>query len=195
MIAVTTTAGTLVVDLATGDSTELRDVRNPSSLSPDGGRLIALDRYGVSVWDVALRRVVAPPDHPTPTVTATTVTATTVTATTWSADGASFAIADDSGAIVVWDARTLAVIRTLATGGAAATALRFDGDGATLYAAGRDGLMAWDLAGGRGVGSRVATANGLGLTTLACALAGRELTTEEWGQYLPGQPYRHVCPS
>ncbi len=28
----------------------------------------------------------------------------------------------------------------------------------------------------------------------ACQMAGRDLTEEEWAQYLPAQPYRSVCP-
>lgn len=28
----------------------------------------------------------------------------------------------------------------------------------------------------------------------ACQMAGRDLTEEEWEQYLPAQPYRSVCP-
>ena len=27
-----------------------------------------------------------------------------------------------------------------------------------------------------------------------CRLAGRNLTTEEWAQFLPGEPYRKTCP-
>ena len=28
---------------------------------------------------------------------------------------------------------------------------------------------------------------------LACTIAGRDLTQEEWDRYLPGTPYRPVC--
>jgi WD40 repeat protein len=29
----------------------------------------------------------------------------------------------------------------------------------------------------------------------ACAYVGRELTLAQWQSYLPGRPYRHVCPT
>ena len=28
----------------------------------------------------------------------------------------------------------------------------------------------------------------------ACQMAGRDLTEEEWEQFLPAQPYQSVCP-
>ena len=28
----------------------------------------------------------------------------------------------------------------------------------------------------------------------ACQMAGRDLTREEWEEFLPAQPYRSVCP-
>ena len=29
----------------------------------------------------------------------------------------------------------------------------------------------------------------------ACQMAGRDLTEEEWAEFLPDQPYREVCPA
>jgi hypothetical protein len=29
---------------------------------------------------------------------------------------------------------------------------------------------------------------------LACQMAGRNLTVDEWSRYIPSQPYRKVCP-
>jgi len=29
----------------------------------------------------------------------------------------------------------------------------------------------------------------------ACAVAGRNLTKEEWRRFVPGHPYRKTCPS
>jgi hypothetical protein len=31
------------------------------------------------------------------------------------------------------------------------------------------------------------------LVRAACALAGRSLTRDEWGRYLPGVPYKEIC--
>jgi hypothetical protein len=29
----------------------------------------------------------------------------------------------------------------------------------------------------------------------ACSVAGRQLTRDEWAQFLPGRPFRAVCPA
>jgi hypothetical protein len=77
--------------------------------------------------------------------------------------------------------------------GAGIAALRFAPDGRTLYTAGPGGLYAWDLTGTRGLRTRVT--DDASLPALACVIAGRELSADEWRTYLPGQPYRHICPA
>ena len=57
-------------------------------------------------------------------------------------------------------------------------------------------MVAWDLTGSRGIATTLAgtTDGDAGLLTLACTLAGRDLTTQEWQTYLPDRPYQDVCP-
>jgi WD40 repeat protein len=116
------------------------------------------------------------------------VAAADVRATAWSPDGSAFATASAAGRVVVWDATTLAPLHEYAVPGARVVAFTPDGD--TLLAAGETGpLTAWDLTGTRGAAKRL---NG-SLSTLACELAGRDLTPDEWRQVMPSRPYQSVC--
>jgi WD40 repeat protein len=57
----------------------------------------------------------------------------------------------------------------------------FTHDGRHLWTAGVDSAVsAWDLEPGRWLAR-------------ACELAGRNLTQDEWRQYLPERPYRQTC--
>jgi WD40 repeat protein len=54
----------------------------------------------------------------------------------------------------------------------------------------------WLLSGGtEGNDARLWRVSGEDLITIACRTAGRNLTPEEWQQFLPGQPYRPTCPA
>jgi hypothetical protein len=58
----------------------------------------------------------------------------------------------------------------------------FDATGRTLAAAFKDGtVLLWDV-------------DPASWRTGARAVAGRELTRQEWHQFLPGRPYRATCP-
>jgi hypothetical protein len=58
----------------------------------------------------------------------------------------------------------------------------FDATGRTLAAAFKNGtVLLWDV-------------DPASWRTRACAVAGRELTRQEWHQFLPGRPYRATCP-
>lgn len=56
----------------------------------------------------------------------------------------------------------------------------FSPDGHRLYV-GSDEPMVWSL-------------DPAGWRTAACAVAGRQLTAEEWAEFLPGGPTRSTCP-
>jgi WD40 repeat protein len=184
VIAYATASGTVVVRLADGQRWDLTGVAHPSALNHDGTRLLAVEGTDVAVWDVPADRAIG-----------VVHAAADVAATAWSSDDRGFASVDQSGAIVAWDADTLAMTRTVAAAGSAVSALRFGPDG-LLYSAGADGLVAWDLSGVRGVGARLTKGmSSSELTGLACDLADRELTEQEWRDFLPGQPYRHICPA
>jgi WD40 repeat protein len=112
----------------------------------------------------------------------------------WALDGQTFATAGADGLVVVWDARTLHPTSAFTGHGGAARLVHFAGDGRTLYSAGGDGsLLAWDLTGTRGVGTAGAASATASDKTLACALAGRDMTPQEWRAYLPHRAYQRVC--
>ena len=93
--------------------------------------------------------------------------------------------------MIVWDATTLQPVRSFAGGRLAPRSVAFGPDGGTLYTAGDDGgLLAWDLTGTRGLASRLGADNAV---ALACTLAGRDLTADEWHRFLPDRPARAVC--
>jgi len=104
-----------------------------------------------------------------------------VYATAFSPSGSVLATASDDGTAGLWDPRTgqsLAILRH----GDKVFELVFSSDGSRL-ATGTDGEMAYVW--------RVHTQD---LADQACQIAGRNLTSEEWAQYLGGQPYRKTCP-
>jgi len=117
----------------------------------------------------------------------------------WSPDGSRFASVGADGLVIVWDAATLQPLKALTGHGGAVRVVRFGGDGAMLYTVGADGsLFAWDLTGVRGVATKSGARSGDATTTsiaLACGLAGRDLSPQEWQTYLPHRSYRHVCPA
>jgi WD40 repeat protein len=99
-------------------------------------------------------------------------------------------VADD-GTVIVWDATTLQAVRSYAGGRLALRSVVFAPDGTTLYTAGDDGgLLVWDLTGTRGLASRLGADNAV---ALACTVAGRDLTADEWHRFLPDRPARAVC--
>jgi conflict system STAND superfamily ATPase/WD40 domain-containing protein len=185
-VALGTAAGTTVIEPAQARTWQLPGVRRASSLSPDGRLLLTLDGSDVVMWDVesGLRLGYAR-RH-----------AGDVATTAWSADGKSFASAGMDGLVVVWDVKSLHPTMMLTGDRAPVRLVRFAHDGRTLYTADDPGtLLAWDLTGSaRGLGARVkATTGKLALLALACTVAGRDMTRQEWSQYLPARPYRHLC--
>jgi DNA-binding SARP family transcriptional activator len=186
-VALGTEDGTLVVEPDSGDTREVARARHPSSLSPDGSTLLTTDSEDVVVWGVRSgdRRGEARRHDGD------------VLDTAWSSDGAVFASAGADGRIVVWEAETVRPRQTLTGLAGAVLRVRFAPDGRTLVTVGQDGSVAlWDLTGTLGLESRVADAGDpRPLVTLACALAGRDLTPAEWRRYLPDRPYQHVCPT
>jgi DNA-binding SARP family transcriptional activator/KaiC/GvpD/RAD55 family RecA-like ATPase len=169
-------AGTTIVTVPSGHTTQLAGATHPVALSPGGRTLLTTS----GVWDV--------------TAHSHTELAGPVVTAAWSADGSTFATGAADGTMVVYDAATRAPTRTLVGDRLAVRTLHFGLDGRTLYSAtGSGALMAWDLTGTRGVGSSLAQ-NETALIPLACHLAGRDLTPAEWAVDVPDFPYRRVCP-
>jgi WD40 repeat protein len=102
---------------------------------------------------------------------------------TFSPDSRMLATAGSNGTIRLWDAATLAPIDLPFTAHSGATLSVAFAPNNTLLSSGADGMCrAWDAG-----------------PTLwiqdACAGAGRNLTSVEWQQFLPDQPYRRTCPT
>jgi WD40 repeat protein len=183
LVALGTDDGTVVIEPRKGTVTDIPGARHPSSLSPDGQTLLAVRGEDIEVWRVAsgVRRDQAR-GH-----------SANVLATAWSPNGRSFASVGADGLVLVWDGDDARPRHEFRGPGGPARLVSFTADGRGLVTVGRDGrAVLWDLTGTRGVGARAENGD---VRALACAVAGRDMTTEEWRRYLPDTPYRHVCPN
>jgi DNA-binding SARP family transcriptional activator len=184
LVAFGTDDGTTIFEPRTGDSGRLRDARRPSSISPDGRTLLTTSGEVIEVWGIGSRERRGEARHHTGDVVATA----------WSPDGSVFASAGADGLVVVWDvADPRPRAKHVFTGHAGpARSVAFAADGRSVVSVGRDGAaLLWDLSGTRGLGPRAEAGD---RRALACAMAGRDMTPDEWRRVLPDRPYQHVCP-
>jgi WD40 repeat protein len=184
-IAMGTGATTTVLTVATGATRQLPQVR-PLAFSPDGSTLLATSGTDLLVWDVARGEARTLQAHAGPVLDAA-----------WAPDGGSFATVSEDGTGVVWSTETLTPLRSVSAGPMPMSSVRFAADNQTLYSVGAGGtLVAWDLTGSRGIATVLAstTDSDEGLLSLACSVAGRDLTEAEWRRYLPDRSYQDVCP-
>jgi WD40 repeat protein len=83
--------------------------------------------------------------------------------------------------IILWDAHTGAYMYRLPFHTDWVRTIALSPDGQTLASAGDDRLIIlWNF-------------DPAAWVTLACGIAGRNLTLAEWNQYLPGRPYQQTC--
>ncbi|HSN77186.1 MAG TPA: WD40 repeat domain-containing protein, partial [Anaerolineae bacterium] len=142
--------------------------------SPDGKRLAAgTGDQQVVVWDVATRSPIARLERQ----------AGKISGVAFGTDSLTLASSSHDGSTVLWDVMAKRVIgqplrgHTLPVNG-----LAFSQDGRLVADASDDHtMMLWDVA----FDSWQAR---------ACRIAGRNLTLEEWEQYLGAQPYHLTCP-
>jgi DNA-binding SARP family transcriptional activator/WD40 repeat protein len=187
-VALATGGDTVVRAMLDDTSRTLRGAALPLAFSPDGRSLLAAAGAQVQIWDVG---------GPGAPRQRTLATHDQTTAAAWAPDGQSFATAGPDGKALLWSTADLAPLRGFDAGTAPMTAVWFAPDARTLYAVGADGaLLAFDLTGDRGIGAEAAgtAETDPALVSLACRLAGRGLSTDEWRTYLPDRPFEQICP-
>jgi WD40 repeat protein len=102
----------------------------------------------------------------------------------YSHDGTRIVTGAADGAVSTWNAADLQLLGTVVPPHRSETAVsvRFIGSSHDVVIASHDGsVYRW----------RTDVARTL---DIACRMAGRTLTRDEWDEYLPEQPYRDVCP-
>jgi len=144
--------------------------------SPDGKILASSGRdTEIALWDAASQQRLGQPlkGH-----------TNTVFALAFSPDGKTLASGSADISIRLWDVASHLPLATLNNETAWVTSLEFKpGDPHTLAAGSTDGYVAmWDL-------------DPASWLRRACAIAGRDLTAEEWQQYLGNEPYHATCSS
>ena len=176
-VAFATATGTDVVEPATGTSRRIPGATQPLAVSPDGRTLISANGDAIGIWDVerAVRRGEARQ-------------AGEVLGGAFAADGTVFATTGADGHATVWDSAAMTAKKTFAT--PAGALVSFAPDGRTLYAAGAAGVYAWDLTGSRGAEADLTS---MAPVSLACAVAGRDLTPQEWQAVLPRLDFQPAC--
>ncbi|MET9792743.1 nSTAND1 domain-containing NTPase [Streptomyces canus] len=153
------------------------------AFSADGSRVAVGDASGrVALWDGSLghRLGVLPNTFPAPVGSGDPEA---VAALAFSPDGATLAVAGDSGTLQLWDTANRQPLGSgLTTPGEAITSLAFTADGTSLYATSLHSPVQR---------YRVTPAYA---ATWICAHTDTRLSVAEWHTYIPDASYRDVCP-
>jgi WD40 repeat protein len=185
--------------------------------SPDGKLLASATLAGATdLWDVASRKLLAKlPNGSNGQASDTTVR--------FSRDGSLLAVGDGSGKVGIWDVATRRLVGgPLAGQSVQVDAVGFDPTGRTLVTMSDDGnLRLWDVATHKLIGAPIPVSTGGGTAEFfpdgthvlgdfgttgviwnvdpaaweaqACRIAHRELTRQEWSDFLGQRTYRPVC--
>ncbi|MGH8906520.1 MAG: cytochrome D1 domain-containing protein [Egibacteraceae bacterium] len=147
---------------------------NSVAFSPDG-RLLASGGDGgeVVLWDMAQGTELA-------TLTGHTGAVLSVA---FSPDGHTLATAGgNDGRVLLRDVARRTRLATLTGHTETVLSVAFSPDGHTLASVGGgQNIILWDV-------------DAASVREQLCAIAGRGLTRDEWAAYLPGRPYRSLCP-
>ncbi len=183
--------GTILASVGDDGTVRLWDVRSRHALgsplignvgsiyavafSPNG-RLLASGGLDTTVrlWDVAHRRLLGPPlvGH-----------TDNVSAITFSPDGSILASSGNDNTVRLWDVASEQPLGAPLTGHTDLVAsLAFSPDGGALASGSFDGTVRlWDV-------------DLRAWPSRACRIANRNLTRQEWRQYLGDEPYHPTCP-
>lgn len=144
------------------------------AFTPDGTRLAATTGSAIALWDVnsrTVRRTLR--GHKGP-----------VTSLAFAPDGVLLASGSLDRSAILWNPVSGEALFRIddAITPSDVIGVAFTGDGKTLSTRSRSGMVRlWDM-------------DSAHWTERACAIVNRNLTREEWDTFLPGQPYRAVCP-
>jgi hypothetical protein len=205
------TFGNFPALLSTGqppDGTDWPDARpsaGSTALSPDGDLRASVSGRNVVLTDAESNNAVATiASIPTePTALAFNATGELL------AGGLSEVGFADTGTTLVWRTDTGTEVGRFKSGDGPVWSHMFAGDGSSVYSYGQDGIHQWDLTASRALvraqdgdpttyraGDTVLSQGDESTRPwidLACRLAGRQLTPQEWREYLGQRPYRPTC--
>jgi DNA-binding SARP family transcriptional activator/WD40 repeat protein len=167
-----------VIDVKTGEVLSEDDVNTwayTSVASPDGAT-VAVAGYSGAIVTV---------DVSTGEQRRSTSLGAEVLWLNYSDDGGLLVSGAADGGVSLWDATTLDLLGTVYPphrGNGVPAGAQFIGDTHDVVIASYDGkVFRWGTDLDRAL-------------DFACQMAGRDLTEDEWAQYLPAQPYQSVCP-
>ncbi len=167
-----------VVDLANGSVRERGDLGFPAQVaaaSPDGSVLAVGGPLGaIGLIDPATGRWIAAPGS---------VDRENVVGMSFSADGALLVSTSADGTVRLWDGRTREAVAALRLAGQLSGA-------ATVVAGGTDVEVATRSGSVHRLDARFSTWIGV-----ACSVAGRNLTADEWRAVFADRPYHTTCPA
>ncbi|MFQ5617246.1 MAG: WD40 repeat domain-containing protein, partial [Anaerolineales bacterium] len=169
----------LLWDLSTGDEPVHifeghTNVIRALAFSPNGEILVSgSDDKSIIFWDLVRS---APLEVPLTNHRAG------ITTLAFSPDGKLVASGSQDNTIILWDVEELAAIHEPLSGFTGSVlSLFFDAGGQTLFSGHRDGaVLQWNV-------------NFDSWLSLACTLAQRNMTPDEWEQFIPDLEYRETC--